>query len=225
MNTSKIDGVIRHRVLTRVPFDFIYEHITEGDIYVAGNCLNQQPPHDIDLFPVDKLTTIDGSVECIHSTRNADSVKTDDGTIVQLCKYYHPSLDTLVDSFDFAHIQIGAKVHVASRSVSMIYYTDAWVEAHAVESTWFTGSQYPLSSLIRLNKYVKQGAFGGKAYIPSALNILMAIIERGVTSYDDYKDQLDAVDLGLVERDVAGVNFMRLFNLLVKDENLQREER
>ena len=87
------------------------------------------------------------------------------------------------------------------------------------------GSQYPLASLIRLNKYVKQGAFGGKAYIPSALNILMVVIERGFKSYDDYKDQLDAVDLGLVERDVAGVNFMRLFNLLVKDENLQREER
>jgi hypothetical protein len=69
---------------------------------------------------------------------------------------------------------------------------------------------------MRLTKYAKRDHFPGRAYIPSIINILMDIIRRGFTSYDDFKDQLDAVDLGLVEKDLRGCDLRGLFDLLNK---------
>ena len=64
-----------------------------------------------------------------------------------------------------------------------------------------------------------KGYFLGKSYIPAVINILTNIIKRGFNDYDDFKDQLDAVDLGLLEEDYkeAKEDFRELFEILNKE--------
>jgi hypothetical protein len=215
---AKFDNIVRQRIYQRVPL----EQLREAGIYefyVAGNSLNKQPPNDIDIFPVTKLFTIEqasnlGDVVC--STKNAITVKVNlDKTInhqtvdgqneievggktitVQLCNYLHENIEKLVNSFDFSHIQIGAKVS-NMRDIE-VYYTEEYENAKMCQSTEYVGSEYPLSSLIRAFKYAKRGDFAGNSHIFSVFKVLTDVVHRGFDDFDDFKDQLDAIDLGLV---------------------------
>jgi hypothetical protein len=137
-----------------------------------------------------------------------------------MCNFFHPSLKALVDSFDFAHIQIGAMVDIKCKCVEEIYYTEAYEKAHIIESTAYVHSEYPLSSLIRLVKYAKRDAFAGSSYIYSIITILKDIVERGFNDYEDFKEQLDAVDLGLLPEAFNELDrgvLLDLFEVLRKD--------
>lgn len=214
-----LDEIIAHRIQNRIPWKELQNVLSVDEVYVAGNCLNRSNPNDIDLFPVGKDDfNHHSSNHILSSTPNAVTIK-EDGVIIQLCSYYWPSLIELVDSFDFAHIQIGANINIRNLSITDIYYSDNWVEAHQMQSTWFTHSAYPLSSLIRINKYIQRGEFAGKSYIPSILNILTSIVSRGFEDYTDFKNQLDAVDLGLLPEDFDSIDkasLLTLFDLLKK---------
>ncbi len=217
---DKVASAIMDRVLDRVPWEWLKKKgITR--VFVAGNSLNRDSPNDIDLFPVEQgdFLGIDKK-GLIVETKNARTYKYKE-QVIQLCNYHHASLYELVESFDYAHIQVGAYIsNVSSKKISDLYGSQAWFDSHALQTTWFTGSEYPLSSLIRSTKYIRQGAFSGKAYIPEILKILIAIIRRGFKDYPDFKDQLDAVDLGLVDKDLAGVDLKELYRLLHPGEDL-----
>lgn len=221
---EKFDNIIRQRIYQRVPI----EQMRQAGIlsfYVAGNSLNKQPPNDIDVFPVTSLFSSGqaanlGSI--VSQTKNATTIKvplnntihhqTVDGSndievggknvTVQLCNYQHENLEKLVNSFDFSHIQIGAKVELNKHSRSSIdievYYTKAYEDAKMCQSTEYVGSEYPLSSLLRAFKYAKRGDFAGNSHIFSVFKVLTDVIHRGFDDFDDFKDQLDAIDLGLV---------------------------
>lgn len=228
---EKLCNVLRQRVYQRVPIEQL-KQVGITEFYVGGNSLNRNPPNDIDIFPVESLFTKDQAAKLgkiVSDTKNAITVKvnidktlhhqTVDGTndievngktiTVQLCNYLHDSLENLVDSFDFSHIQVGAKV--VPNNID-IYYTDKYEESKLCQSTEYFGSEYPISSLIRTFKYAKRGDFAGDSHIFSVLKILADISCRGFANYDDFKDQLDAVDLGLVPENhdalvEAGLNF------------------
>lgn len=195
-----------------------YEH--EG-YFVAGNSCNAAVPHDFDIYPWGtrfdfdeislRIESVGGYV--ITATRNALTVNIG-GKVIQFCNYYKADLISLIESFDFAHIQIGVAVKIEwrpgegpddrggyeSSTVRYVEYTDNWVRAHMLETTWYTGSEYPLSSLLRLNKYIQRGCYvNNHEYKKDVLRILNDIIKRGYTDYEDYKDQLAAVDLLLLE--------------------------
>lgn len=214
---EKFQNIVRQRIYQRVPL----EQIAAAGInqyYVAGNSLNKQPPNDIDIFPVDKLFTKEQAQKLgviVSETKNATTVKvaldsslshqTVDGeseihvsgkkTItVQLCNYHHENLEKLVNSFDFSHIQIGAKV---DKDGVEVYYTKAYEDSKLCQSTEYIGSEYPLSSLLRAFKYSKRGDFAGNSHIFSVIKVLTDIIHRGFEDFDDFKNQMDAVDLGL----------------------------
>lgn len=215
-----LDETIRYRIKKRVPWEALQKLLTIDKVYIAGNCLNRSNPNDIDLFPVNRMDFLRYESDHVLSrTPNAITVR-EDGVIIQLCDYHWPSLKELVDSFDFAHIQIGAKIDIRHSIVEEIYYSNNWVLAHQIESTWFTGSAFPLSSLIRSNKYIQREDFAGKSYIPSILDIITAIVTRGFKDYQDFKNQLDAVDLGLLPEDMNDANrdnLMKLFEALRRD--------
>jgi hypothetical protein len=214
---EKFENIIRQRIHQRVPI----EQIRAAGIhsfYVAGNSLNKQSPNDIDIFPVDAFFTAEQASNLgvvVSETKNATTVKvnlntalhhhTVDGineidvsgktVTVQLCNYKHENLEKLVNSFDFSHIQIGALVDDYDIK---IYCTEAYKDAKMCQTTEYVGSEYPLSSLIRAFKYAKRGDFAGNSHIFSVFKLLNDIIGRGFKDFDDFKDQLDAVDLGLV---------------------------
>lgn len=212
---EKFDNIIRQRIYQRVPISQL-SAAGINEFYVAGNSLNKQPPNDIDIFPVSDLFTKEQAEKLGHvvcETKNAITVKvnldninhqTVDGenqisvgkTItVQLCNYQHDNLEKLVNSFDFSHIQIGAKV---TSNVIDVYYTKNYEDSKLCQSTEYIGSEYPLSSLIRAFKYAKRGDFAGNSHIFSVFKLLNDIIGRGFKDFDDFKNQLDAIDLGLV---------------------------
>lgn len=231
MNDATL-GAIKERVEQRLSSLFSsialclsYEH---DSYYVAGNSCNAAVPNDFDLYPAcgsfsfkaieKRIPSVDGYVVC--KTRNAMTCNIG-GKIVQFCNYKKNSLEHLVLSFDFAHIQIGAKVVIEWRPgdfeddpggydrsyVDEVYYTDDWLNAHALETTWYTGSEYPLSSLMRMQKYAQRGCYSSKHECKvDALRILSGIVRRGYDDYQDFKDQLSAIDMMLLtekEREAA----------------------
>lgn len=216
---KSIKDVIKERMDTRlkkvysaIAICLSYEY---HGYFVAGNSCNASAPHDFDLYPwcnnefdfegiKSRIESVGGYV--IIETRNALTVNIG-GKIIQFCNYWKPDLINLIESFDFAHIQIGVAVNIEwgpdgyeHSAIEYVEYTDNWQRAHMLETTWYTGSDYPLSSLLRTVKYFQRGAYANKfEYKKDVLNILNSIISRGYEDYQDYKDKLAAIDLLLLE--------------------------
>ena len=216
---KKIKDVIRERMDTRlrnvysaIAICLSYNHY---GYFVAGNSCNASTPNDFDLYPwredkfdfkgiKSRIDSVGGYV--ISETRNALTVNIGD-KVIQFCNYWKSDLISLIESFDFAHIQIGVAVSIERGSdgyehsaIEYVEYTDNWQRAHMLETTWYTGSDYPLSSLLRIVKYFQRGCYANKfEYKKDVLNILNSIISRGYKDYKDYKDQLAAIDLLLLE--------------------------
>lgn len=227
---AEIQEIVKFRLLKRIEkirepliklFDEKFEFI------IAGNSLNKNVPNDFDLyanneseFHFEKITDYvkNHNGEVISETRNALTVKLCD-TVVQFCKYKKHNLRELVDSFDFAHIQIGASFVIMNKSLNLteVYYSYEWEKSRLLETTYYTKpslkSSYPLASLIRCFKYKERGDFGDRSYIVSVLDILNQIVSRGYKSYDDFKDQMAAVDLQLLEKDESNAAW-RLYQTL-----------
>ena len=211
-----LDTAITERALRRVPAWDISRILGFAPFYVAGSSLNAESPNDIDVYPTVEFKEsaitkdIERDYEIVSKTRNAITFKIK-GKTVQICSYIKPSLQALVDSFDFAHCQIGVKYGESEYNESYgeaggypapeideVYVSENWKKAKLLQTTFFTGSEYPLSSLIRTVKYANRGIFSGKSYIIDMLKAVRDIIDRGYEDYDDFKDQLDAVDLNLL---------------------------
>lgn len=179
------------------------------EYYIAGGCF-QMEVIDYDLFPVNK-----NDFDCIKSklqkyiefeSKNAITIYYF-GIRIQFCKYFHNSLKELVDSFDFSHCQIGAKIK--NDIVDEIYYSENYAVWKFTNEDSYIHSEYPLSSLIRTFKY--KDRFLNKNYKKIVIQILTDIIQRGYKDYDDFKDQLDAIDLGYIKEEEEALN---LFHIL-----------
>ena len=213
----------------RIPAWDIAFILDNDDFRVAGGCFMDEVPNDYDVYPAfGKLfnavhirkNTIESKGEVICETNNAITVKVH-GKVIQFCTYYKATLQELVDSFDFSHCQVGVEFSpretedggIATPEIKDIAWFDAWVEYRITRQSTYTGSEYPLSSLIRLNKYVKRDIIKGKSYTIEVLKILNDIIKRGYTDYRDFKNQLDAVDLLLLEPKEANAAYELFKNL------------
>ncbi len=188
--------------------------------WIAGGCLNGEI-NDVDIFhsTKDGLDGFADSVEVITKTKNAITYKNDPWP-VQVCSYRKPTLNEMVESFDYAHIQVGVSVNQGI--VNDVFFTDAFVSSNAVNSTWFTGSDYPLSSLIRIGKYFKRGEMSRGSYMREVIAIVEAVIRRGFKDYDDFREQLDAVYLEIVPEKLeadSAQSIMGLFDVLRRDKH------
>jgi hypothetical protein len=184
---------------------------------VAGGCLNAPNVNDVDLFPVGSSQIPPPVLKALASSKNAATYAASPWPI-QVCSYRHETLEALIESFDFAHVQAGAELILGgdeTRVVS-VAFTQAFVESNAARTSWFTGSAYPLSSLIRAGKYYPE-RMPRAAYIRAVVNALTAVVGRGFKDWEDFKDQIDAVDLGLLndeQEEVGAANLQKLFDLL-----------
>lgn len=190
---------------------------------IAGGCMAAGKVNDIDIFPIRDNPVIPFLRERVVSeTRNAVTLSGHRYPI-QLCHYRHPTLADLVESFDFSHIQIGVACTLRESGMltaDEVYYSNGFVKANMLGSTEYTHSKYPLSSLIRMNKYMERGNLSPHRHVSTTIAILKDIVKRGYTSYNDFKDQLDAVDLGLLPEDFKDLDredLKELFELLRKD--------
>lgn len=181
---------------------------------IAGGCLNANMVRDVDLFPLDEIP--EPGARVLAKSKNASTYAAEPWPI-QVCKYREPSVEDLIESFDFAHVQVGAELRLGKETeVVRVCFTAAFIEAAAAQTSWFTGSRYPLSSLIRAGKYYPE-RMPRAAYIRAVIGALIATVERRFSSWDDFKDQIDAVDLGLLndeQREVGAADLKKLFGLL-----------
>jgi len=194
--------------------------------FIAGNSMNKVPG-DIDLFPWKcKWPEVkdDHKPAIVTRSKNATTVRTDDDVVVQFCNYEWDRLDHLLGSFDYAHIQVGAAIATDDTDlygVDAVSWTDDWLRAQGLNTSWYIGSGYPLSSLVRVTKYRERRQIDKRRSLEAVIGAVADVVERGFKDYEDFKDQLDAVDLGIVPEyfpDCTG-DLMRLFELLRKDKS------
>lgn len=206
INVESIKKIIVDRAY-KLQFTNVYK-ITGGKPFIlAGGSLCGDAINDFDIYPADgspfnrsdiieKISAKDWKL--LATTANALTLNVN-GQTLQLCSYCKNTLKELVDSFDFAHIQVGIRFRGddAPPFWDDVYFTNEFVVSNLRRDTKYVGSEYPLSSLIRTFKYANRGKFSGRSYIRDVLNTLRDIIERGYKDYDDFKKQMDAIDLGL----------------------------
>lgn len=165
-----------------------------GDFYLAGSAIATNQIRDIDIYPTPNRTFNIPQNNQVAVTKNATTIKNEPP--LQFCNYKKESLRELISSFDFSHIQAGA--YVSDGSVISVEWTEEFLYSKACQTSVFTGSEYPLASALRLLKYHARGEIHERQALTSMLSIITSVVKRGFKDYSDFKDQLDAVDLGLV---------------------------
>jgi len=220
MDKDDLRRVLLGRALTCV--SLASPLLDTGELFIAGSCIATPTINDIDVYPVGDLPLIIPTAGRVPSaSKNTTTIKKSaDAVPVQFCHAYKKAtLEGLVQSFDFSHIQAG--VQVSDGKVTAVYWTESYLYATAAGSSAFEGSEYPLSSAIRLLKYHKRGAIGYRASLRAMLAIISTVVNRGFKDYDDFKDQLDAVDLGLglAPKDIQGMEsvLLRLYEALCRN--------
>ena len=207
---KKIDEEVARRA-HRLDFGTVYELIGNRPFFLAGGSLCGDPVNDFDLYPDPTMpfnrTAVKAAVlanpgkyELLANTPNAITVKLiNKAQVVQFCSYQKPSLIALVESFDFSHIQVGIRFTGDGKPphANDVYYTDEFILANVTRRTVYTGSEYPLSSLIRLFKYAKRNKLTRIGVARAVMKILKDVLNRGFENYDDFKSQIDAIDLCL----------------------------
>lgn len=214
MNVTGIDVRIRSAVVrraNRLNFDKVYKLLGNRSFILAGGALSGDPVHDFDVYPDAArpftvscvrdaaLAPDEHEVSTVALTRNAVTLLLPAGQTVQFCAYRKPTLQALVDSFDFAHVQVGIRFRGDGQPPQPqdVYYTDEFVLANVTRQSTYTGSEYPTSSIVRALKYYKRGKMTRSSAARSVLRAMSDAIRRGFKDYADFKDQLDAIDLGM----------------------------
>lgn len=214
MDKNDLINTLTHRAIKCVRLAKPY--LDKGDYFIAGSCVSTDNANDIDIYPAGDLEFIIPSANRVH-TASLNAVTIDNNPPLQFCRYKKPDLTSLINSFDFSHVQAGA--HICNKEVKSVAWTDSYLYAGASRASDFEGSEYPLSSAIRLLKYHKRGEISQRGAMVAMIKIIEAIVARGFKDYNDFKDQLDAVDLGLVPNDIEKIGhdgLKELFERLVR---------
>lgn len=210
MTTGYIDEVVRDSLLRRamhLDYERVYGILGGVGFALAGGALAGGTVHDYDIYPTDGRkfdlanlsSRLKPSETVVSYTRNAMTVRLADGQVVQFCTYSKPTLGELIASFDYAHVQAGIRFRGKGQppQPADVEYTDAFIAANASGRTWYTSSEYPLSSAIRAMKYHAHKRMSRGTAARAMVKALADAIRRGFKDYADFKDQLDAIDLGL----------------------------
>ena len=217
--------------------------------YIAGGALMPPEPNDYDLFPVGKKDFDelfkwkpdphigDPISSFVWDTPNALTINSE-GIKIQLCKFWNESLVKTVERFDFTHCKIGAEIgRIDIKGKKMFKVNDVYISEDFVRYRILGYSEYcgihekdfPLSSLLRVFKYIKKG------YIRSTYDvifkILEAFLERGYKDEEDFKTQLQGIDVGVEEAEQLDVNseslkhiyFLLTGNTITDDKLFERD--
>lgn len=212
------------RCLNLLPLSLLQDEIT---FYIGGGCLVMDKPNDYDIFVQDPeevyQTHFNVGYELVYKSKNALTIKKGK-YIIQLCNYWKPTLKELVDSFDFAHIQVGVTIgnfdenysyyETSEDRVINVYYTKAYVESLLTGRTRIANTrlEYPMSTVLRTQKYFERGLMSKKNYICQMVYAMSQVCLRGIKNYEDFKDQLEAVDLMFEVDDVNDTILLEAYN-------------
>lgn len=199
--TIQQTGILKERA-SRLKVAKKIGEIVGGRFLLAGGALTKDDsPKDFDIYGVDEplgITTIEWRLlndmsigGYLSRTRNAITTRIF-GQVVQFCVYHKPTPQKTVEAFDFAHCMAGAVFSASGEVMEVVATPDFW-QSEEAGTTWYTGSEYPLSSLMRCMKFHKRGLFGKEGHKPAAMRILYDIVERGFKDYGDFQDQCASI--------------------------------
>ena len=203
-----LQDVLLRRIFSRIDVALVREICSVPEIAIAGGSLLDAEPHDFDVYAATDTGNLNlGLIQSVAGrkgwtyvtmTRNALTMKDPQGRTYQFCTFCRKDPQELIEAFDFAHCQVCVSNFGAEGNSWRAYYTDNFLQAMASQRTFFVSSPYPMGALCRVVKYAKYGYYGqnGRAWVRDVFKILDAFVQRGFRDYDDFKDQVDAVDLG-----------------------------
>lgn len=213
---------IRSRIQKRLHINRLaFDKLGLNRFYIAGGALLPPEPNDYDLFPVEKgdfdrfynpSNNPDISFP-IWETPNSITIKKE-GIKIQLCKFWNDSLIKTVERFDFTHCKVGVEVSKIWENekqpffkIGDVYISEDFIRYKILGYSEYAGmheNDFPLSSLIRIFKYIKKG------YIRSSYDvifkILEALLERGWKDEKDFEKQLKGIDVGVEEANQLNAN-------------------
>lgn len=202
-----LQDVLVRRICSRIDVPRVREICSVPWIAIAGGSLLDAEPHDFDVYAATdagklNLMRIQANAErkgwtYVTTTPNALTMKDPQHRTYQFCTFCRPTPQELISAFDFAHCQVCVSNYGANENWKA-YYTENFLQAMATQRTFFVGSPYPMGALCRVVKYAKYGYYGqnGQAWIRDVFKILTAFVQRGFRDFDDFKAQVDSVDLG-----------------------------
>jgi len=201
-----------HRAINRraykLDYKTVYSLIGDGPFILAGGAVCGDKVSDFDLYAVAghefdldaiELKAEGLDVKTLARTKNALTVELPNRQVVQFCRYRRPSLEELVKSFDFTHIQAGITFpgYGDGPSAGDAYCTEGFLAAALTGSTKYVASEYPFSSIVRVGKYLARGRLTRVGAAKAVAKAMADFLRRGFKDYADFKDQLDAIDLSL----------------------------
>ena len=186
------------------------EEPVERSVSVFGIGTGSFPNMTTKMPELDWCKGSGGPHRIVYESANARTVKHDDDTY-QYCAYRKP-FHKLIESFDYAHVQVGAKLNLKTEKIDEVYFTDAYLNYLLTGKTCFTSSEYPLSSLLRAEKYKRYEVLSASEFRECVLVALGDVIQRGFDDYEDFKTQLQAVDLLLLEKNESNAAY-RLYQI------------
>lgn len=188
-------------------------NIVDGGFFIAGGALQKETPNDFDLFSCEpdgkgfdfdaiRRRCVDyGYGYVVADTGNALTVMVN-GQKVQFCKYRKDFITDLLKSFDFAHTQVACEIGKFRNATGEgyhydpceVYCTNDYILSKIADCTFYTGSEYPLSSLMRVGKFYKQGKYNSNSkYKIDVVKIMLDVVSRGIANKADLIDQMASV--------------------------------
>ena len=187
-----------------------------GFMLAGGALTKDDSPKDFDIYGVGRAISVPNLkwqlVDVLAKSSNAITTVVN-GQVVQFCSYYKATPQETIEAFDFAHCQAGA-VFDGKGELQEVVSTDNFWRSEEAGTSWYTGSEYPLSSLMRCMKFHKRGLFADNIQKVSALRILCDIVKRGFEDAEDFSDQCASVSESFCK--LNGDDADELFELLKK---------
>lgn len=214
VNSIDIKEVLRERA-ERLQYAGVIGNILGQSFILAGGAMRSDEPRDFDIFGYDKPIDLsetkrkcerDKRVRLLSHTDNAVTIELY-GQTVQLCKHFKATPMELVRSFDFSHVQAGAvftNLGVVHEVVFTGHFQDVEVYSYTPQ---YLGSEYPLSSLVRLVKFKERGDFAGEDedyFFGQLLRILCDIVKRG---FRDVRPLAGAIHERLARYNIYGSSY------------------
>lgn len=151
-----LETVLTQRALRRITPPVSAYLLGHGirDVRLAGGALLHGAAKDLDFWPSADQDAMKAWKRVVGESRYPVCRRVEDGTMVQLCMVEGRSLVELVESFDFAHCQVGVDVmHTKDNGwgVYAVHWTQHFECAMIAQGTYYTGGESAVNSLARVN--------------------------------------------------------------------------
>jgi len=182
-------------------------NVSVSVLWLAGSSLSDpEKASDFDFFVGEDILL------CLEGLERTDALQTDNAwsvdwegrsyQFIEHSRHDARTLEELIESFDFSHVQAGAEI--IRGKVSKVYVSDLFVSDRAAGTSTYRSEKTPISSLFRLMKYHRRGdipTFDARRMI---VQMVCAAIRHPPASVEEARRQLSGLDPTAEEQEGMG---------------------